>query len=315
MAVSGIRNTIWYERHRPKSIADMVLSEQYAKSFASYIENGEIPHLLFFGPAGSGKTTTAFILLDALNCSRLVLNASSKDRNIETMRGKVKTFASSLSLNGQPKVVFMDEADGMLGDAQRALKNTIEAYSAQCRFIFTCNDIDRIDPAIKSRCIKYEFTAFPQGQLIDQLGVILKKESVSYAQEDIEKIIGQFYPDIRSIVNTLQACSIGGKLDPAVVSKTAVDPNQALDLILDGEVGKLRVLLSGITDFNFLYKFLFDVLLTVDDLSSEEKKETVALLGEHLFRDASVANREINFIDCVIKLMGVLNCKKISFAL
>lgn len=313
--MAGAKNFIWYEKHRPKSIAEMILPEQYQKGFSNYIETGEIPHLLFFGPAGSGKTTIAFILLEALNCSRLVLNASSKDRNIETMRGKVKNFAGSLSLNGKPKVVFMDEADGMLGDAQRALKNTIEAYSSQCRFIFTCNDIDRIDPAIKSRCIKYEFTAFPQGQLLSQLEVILNKEGVSYANEDVEKIIGQYYPDIRSIVNTLQACSIGGKLDPAVVSKTAVDPNKVLDMILDGEVSKLRVLLSGITDFNFLYKFLFDVLLSAPDeeLNDAEKKETVVLLAEHLFRDASVANREINFVACCIGLMSILKCNKIIF--
>jgi len=291
----------------------MILPEQYQRNFASYIETGEIPHLLFYGPAGSGKTTIALILLEALNCSRLMLNASSKDRNIETMRGKVKTFASSLALNNKPKVVFMDEADGMLGDAQRALKNTIETYSSQCRFIFTCNEIDRIDPAIKSRCIKYEFTAFPQDQLLHQIDVLLKKENISYEKEDAEKIIGQYYPDIRSIVNTLQSCSIGGKLDPSIVSKTAVDPNVVLDTILDGEVGKLRILLSGITDFNFLYRFLFDVLFSVDDLSTEEKKEMVALLGEHSFRDASVANREINFVDFSVRLMGVLNCSKISF--
>lgn len=311
--MAGIKHFIWYEKYRPKSMGEMVLSEKYQNSFNEYIASGEIPHLLFFGPAGSGKTTIAFILLEALNCSRLVLNASSKDRGIETMRGKVKTFASSMALNNRPKVVFMDEADGMLGDAQRALKNTIEAYASQCRFIFTCNEIDRIDPAIKSRCIKYEFTAFPQGQLLAQSTAILDKENVHYETEDVEKIISQYYPDIRSVVNTLQACSIGGRLDPDAVSKNTINQEAVLDAIIKGRVDQLRVLLSGMANFQFLYDFLFNVLISVDDLTEEEKKDSVSLLAEHMFRDASVANREINFVACCIGLMGVLKAPKIVF--
>ena len=311
----GLKHFVWYERHRPQNISEMVLPEQYVKNFSEYISAESIPHLLFFGPAGSGKTTMAFILMDSLSCSRLVLNASSKDRGIETMRGKVKNFASSKSLDGKPKIVFFDEADGMLKDAQRALKNTIEAYSTQCRFIFTCNEIDRIDDAIKSRCVKYEFTALPQDQLFSQLETILIKEGVSYSKEDVEKIISQNPGDVRSIVNTLQTCSIGGRLDPAVVSKSVIDPNAVLDYILDGEIGKLRLLLSGISDFGFLYKFLFSILLETDDLNQEEKKEIVELMSEHLYRDAVIINREINFIACAVGLAGILGCKKISFTI
>jgi DNA polymerase III delta prime subunit len=291
----------------------MSMPEQYRRSFAEYIDKAELPHLLFYGPAGSGKTTMAFILTDTIKCTRLVLNASSEDRGVSTMRGKVKTFAGSGTIDKRLKVVFMDEIDGTTQEAQRALKNTIENYASQCRFIFTCNEIDRVDSAIISRCIKFEFTAFPKDQLLQHLENILEAEKVSYETEGVNKIIEQFYPDIRSIVNNLQFCSSGGKLDPEAISRVSVDPNIVLDHILDGEVGKLRTVLSGVTNFDFLYKFLYGVLLGADDLDVEEKTEVVHLLSEHLFRDASIANREINFVDFSIELMGILKPRKISF--
>lgn len=309
----SIKNYIWYEEFRPKSIEDMALPVAHNESFCQYIKSGEIPHLLFYGPAGSGKTTAALILMDSIPCTTLKLNGSSKDRGVETMKGKVKTFAGSSSLEKKLKIVFIDEFDGTTTDAQRALKNTIEHYASQCRFLFTCNEIDRIDPAIISRCIRYEFSAFPQDNLIQYLCGILDRKQVKYEIASIQTIIDQFYPDIRSIVNNLQLCSSSGKLDPDSISSISVDTNAVLDAVLDGEVGKLRALISGLTNFNFLYRFLFDILLGAEDLNPEEKKECVEVLSEHLYRDALVANREINFVACAVGLMGALKCKKINF--
>jgi hypothetical protein len=304
---------IWYERHRPKSLAEMTLPSQYRRNFESYLTSQEVPHLLLFGPQGSGKTTLAFIVMDNIPCIRLVLNASSGDRGIEVMRTKVKQFASSTTIDGRLKIVFLDESDGITKEAQEALRNTIETYSKTCRFLFTCNEVDRIIAPIRSRCTLFEFTAFPIDQVIKQMEMILKKENVSYEIENIEKIVSQHYPDVRSIVNNLQLCSIDGTLDPEVVSRTTIDPALLLDNIAAGEVGKIRNMLVGVSSFVYLYRYLFDTLLAIEDLSQDEKIATAHILAESLYRDALVANREINFIDCAINLMGVIKCQQIIF--
>lgn len=306
---------IWYEKHRPRALEAMSMPPQYRKSFADFIASGEIPHLLLFGPQGSGKTTLGFILMDSIPCTRLVLNASSGDRGIETMKTKVKQFASSKTLDGRPKIIFMDEADGITGDAQNALKNTIEAYSKTCRFIFTCNEIDKIIAPIRSRCMLFEFTAFPVDQVTNMAEGILQTENIEYSQEDVGKIVAQHYPDIRSIVNNLQLCSMDGVLDPESVSKNTVDPEKILDAIAEGQVGKIRTMLVGITTFSYIYRYLFDTLLVIEDITSEEKIQLSHVLAEALYRDAIVVNREINFIDCCINIMGVLRCNSISFSL
>lgn len=291
----------------------MTLPEQYRRNFAEYISTGEVPHLLLHGPQGSGKTTMAFIFMDNIACTRMVLNASSEDRGIETMRGKVKQFASSKTIDGRLKIVFMDEADGITTPAQEALRNTIEAYSKTCRFILTCNEIDKIIGPIRSRCTLFEFSAFPFDQAVKQAVSILRQERTEYVLADVEKIVGQNYPDFRSIINQLQLCSSGGVLDPESVSRATVDPALLLDYIAAGEVGKIRQLLIGVSTFVYLYRYLFDTLLSLEDLSQEEKVEIIHILAEALYRDALVANREINFIDCIVNIMGTIQCQKISF--
>lgn len=311
----SVEDYIWYEKFRPKTLEEMSLSKAHFQSFSKYIKDGEVPHLLFHGPAGSGKTTTAFILMQEIGCTKMILNASSGDRGIATMRGKVKTFASSDALNKKTKVIFLDEADGITPDAQLALKNTFETYSSSCRFILTCNDIGRIDPAIQSRCMVYEFVAFPEEKVFSYISNILGKEKIKFTKDDLNKIIEQYYPDVRSIVNTVQLCSVNGKLDSTIVSQTTANLDKILEMIMDGQVAKLRNVLVGVVDFTFLYKFLYDVFLQAENVTNEEKIKIVSILSEHLFRDASVANKEINFVDCAINLMVILECKEISFLL
>ena len=309
----GMEAFIWYEKWRPHSLADMSLPDQYRKNFAGYLEGGEIPHLLLYGPQGSGKTTLGFILMDSIPCSKLILNASSGDRGIEVMRTKVKQFAASQTIDGRLKIVFLDEADGLTVDAQQALKNTIEMYSKTCRFIFTANEVDKIIGPVQSRCTLFEFAAFPIEQVIQLCQGILGKEQIEYELTDLQKIVSQHYPDVRSVINNLQLCAVSGTLDPAAVSRVAIDPEALIDCIVDGQVAKIRTMLVGISNFVYLYRYLMDVLLSLDDLSPDEKVEVVHVISEHLFRDASIANREINFVDCAISIMGVIKCPSISF--
>lgn len=311
----SLEHFIWYEKHRPSELSDLSLRPQYRKAFEQYISMGEIPHLLLYGPQGSGKTTIAFILMNHIPCVKLILNASSADRSIETMRTKVKQFASSATLDKRPKFILFDEADGVLKEAQEALRGTIEAYAKTCRFIFTCNEVDRIIGPIQSRCTLFEFSAFPFDAVVSQCEQILKKENVQYDSESIEKVVSQHYPDIRSVINNLQLCSASGTLDPELVSKMVVDPSTLIECIGDGNIGKIRSMLLGISNFIPLYRYLFDTLLSLDDdqIVQEEKVEIAHTLAEALYRDAIVANREIVFVDCMLTIMGILKCQSISF--
>ena len=309
----ALSDFIWYEKHRPKKLAELSLAPQYRKNFVEYIDKGEIPHLLFYGSVGSGKTTVAFILMDSIECSRLVLNASSSDRGVATIKVKVKQFAASKAMDGKLKVVFFDEADGLTQDAQDALRNTIETYSKSCRFILTCNNIEKISAALKSRCVQYQFNSFPEDQLLKKVQHILKLEEIEYDPEDVKEIIELHYPDVRSVINTVQNCSVDGVLELSRIRDFNVDKAGLLDLLYDGEIGKIRVLVNGVLDFLGIYKYFYDELLSSRELKADEKKDIVLILAESLFRDALSVSKEINFIGCCLQIAEVLGCRKISF--
>lgn len=300
---------IWYERHRPSSLGDMVLLRDYREVFDSYLENRDIPHLLFYGPPGSGKTTLAQILIEGLRSQKLVLNASSEDRGIKTIRGKVKQFAMSKAIRGTLKIIFLDEADALTVDAQRALRNTMETYSGGCRFILTANFLDRILEPIRSRCTVFAFTKYPKKRLLRYLIKILGKEKVIYDLEDVMVVVERFYPDIRTIVNNLQAGSVQGtfKLDQCLT--TGVDPEGVGKLIIQGKLRELRGMWVGATDFLWLYKYLFDVFVPS---MSDERPEGARIVAEYLYRDSSVADREINIAACCAELMVLLG-KEVVF--
>lgn len=304
----GIKHFIWYEKHRPKKLGQMILPKAHKKRLADYIDNGDIPHLLFHGPQGSGKTTLAQILIDKLPCQALGLNASSKDRGIKVMKENVTEFARSMPLPGQMKVVFLDEADGLTPEAQRSLKGTIERYAKTCRFIFTANSPDRIISEIRSRLIAYEFKTFSRKKLFKYLEKILAKEKVEYEKADVQTVIDRFFPDIRSVVNNLQACVVGGELDPSFITATSVDLDKLTELLLDGRIRIIREMLIGVTDFTFVYRHLFNVVVPAH-IGKTEKSDAAITIAEYMFRDRSVIDREINFSACCLELMGFIGCK------
>lgn len=307
-STSSLENYVWYEKYRPRSLDHLVLEDNVRSALSKYIADQNFPHLLFYGSAGSGKTTIAKILTSAIPCSVLTLNASGKDRSIETMRTDVVNFARSMPPRGTKlKVVFLDEADGISAEAQKALKNTIETYSDTCRFILTSNHANRIIDPIRSRCTAYAFQQFSKEQAFAMCKGILTAENITVANDrDIHTIIDHCYPDIRSLMNTLQMCSISGTLDSTRMEGSTVDVNQVIAFIKTGKVKSLRQTIAGMTDFQYLYRDLFDSLDKIYSRPDDQGSAAQAIC-QHLFYDPTIPDREINFVTCCAELMIGLN--------
>lgn len=295
------KNIIWYERYRPKELSDLVLEENIQKHLENYIDQSEIPHLLLSGPPGSGKTTISNILIEKCASSYLALNASSKDRGIDIIKNKVKQFASNLRQDkNKINIVFFDEAHGLTRDAQEALNNTIEKYVKNCRFIFATNYYDSISNAIKSRCTHhFKFDTLPKKQVLKICKKILNKEEIDFNKNDIKTIIKRFYPDIRSIINNLQICSISGKIDTSQMTDQEIDYNKLTILMDKGKINDIRHLWKDMTNFNWLYKFLFNIYIK----DKENKAEAALIIAKYMYQDNKVIDREINATACIIDML------------
>lgn len=302
-----LQQFIWFEKHRPQQLNDVSLNKEHKKAFSQYLKDGQLPHLILDGPAGSGKTTIANILISGIPCIVRALNASGKeDRSIDTMQTIVKAFAGSVPPKGKIKIVFMDEADGMKGDAQESLKNIMETYSASTRFIMTCNNFDKMIDPIKSRCVRFTFDQFPERKVVNLCQGILEKEEIEgVSAEDLKELVNKFYPDIRSIINNLQNACSSGKFNPKAVKELQADPKVVCDLLLKGHVLSIRKSVAGLTNFEFIYKYFFNEFLK-DNGTPQQKEEMVYAIGESCRYSIVVPDREIEFISCCLQIMGAL---------
>lgn len=300
---NNMKNFIWFEKHRPTSLGEMILPLKYHKKFESYIKKKEIPHLLLIGKPGSGKTTVAQILIRAIKCQALELNASSKDRGVETIKTKVSDFASSQAVNkGEIKIVFLDEADGLTRDAQLAMKNTMEKYSSLTRFILTANNPDSIQEAIQSRCTPYTFTQFSKDDTLEYLVDILDEEEIEFDEDDIEKVIDRFYPDIRSLVNQIQFASADGEFNLEDILSTMIDVKEVGGFLNKGKIKKIRETVSSVQNFTFLYQYLFNEWAQTQFLD-EERFDASIIIADYLHKDSTIADKEINFTACCMDLI------------
>lgn len=289
-------NFIWYERWRPETLQEMTLSPENMTDFKAFVTNKNIPHLLLSGGPGSGKTTIADILIKELDAVALRLNASSADRGIDVIRTKVTQFARAKKT--QLKIVFLDEADGLTRDAQKALLNTMEKFSANCRFILTCNYIERIDGAVKSRCKKYSFDQFSKDRLLQLVGRILVKEKYKAPKAGVEKIIDAFYPDIRSCINELQTACSGKKFSLKGIKALAVDKKLLMRTIKAGRVFEVREMLMDQRDYTWVYKFLVDEYLP--SLKTDEQKALVVQsIAYWMNKSTTTPIQDVNFTGCL----------------
>lgn len=305
--MNNLEHYIWAEKFRPKTIEDMILPTHIYQKFKEFIDAKNIPHLLLSGTPGSGKTTIAKIITATVPCTFKELNASSKDRGIETVRTKITTFAKSMAKEGYIKIIFLDEADALTAEAQTALRNTMEKHSASCRFILTANYPDKIIPAIKSRCTHFKFAQFPKEQVLSFIARILQKEKIRAPKSAIQKLINLYYPDIRSIINELQKSCISGKFD-ITYEKNQIDITDLFDAVLSGKLSYIRQLLVNNTEYVWLYRIFYSQFIPSYG-TDKEKADLAIITAQYLNSDLTTPDKEINFSAFCAKVMEVLEVK------
>jgi len=306
---------LFVEKYRPKTIEDTILPASIKKSFFEFVKNGEIPNLLLSGSAGVGKTTVAKALCNELGADFIVINGSDEGRLIDTLRTKIKNFASTVSLSGGSKVVILDEADYISADSvQPALRNFIEEFSSNCRFIFTCNYKNRIIPALHSRCTVIDFNITPDEKqrlasvFMARLMEICDNENIKYDQQVLVELIIKFFPDFRRCLNEVQRYGASGIIDSgllATLSEEKLTP--LIEMIQNKKWSDMRkwVGQNSDNDFNTLYRKIFNILET--KLEPSSVPAAILTIAEYQYKAAFAMDAEINFVACLTEIMS--ECK------
>jgi replication factor C small subunit len=296
------QHTLWIEKYRSQTLEQYIGNDAIKARIADCIAKNDIPHLIFAGSAGTGKTTLAKLIVKNIQCDYLYINASDEN-GIDTIRERVKGFASTASF--QPlKVVILDEADFLTQPAQAALRNLIEEYSAYTRFILTCNYVERLIEPLQSRCELHMLKPPTKGAVAKHVCTnILEIEGITYEINDIAQIVNLFYPDVRSIIKTLQQNTKDSKL-----TITTIDDNWCKPLV---EILKKRdknawyqvrqlVADSQVDDFQTAYRYMFDNLT---EFSYGNDAQLSVILDDFIWRAGVVPDKEINFAACIAKVL------------
>ena len=217
---------LWVEKYRPKKIEDCILPESIKKTFLDFLDKGEVPNLLLAGPAGCGKTTVAKALCNQLGADVYVINGSDEGRFLDTVRNNAKNFASTVSLSSESKhkVIIIDEADNTTPDVQLLLRASIEEFSANCRFIFTCNYKNKIIEPLHSRCAVIDFSIKGKQKadiatcFFKRLNSILEQERIEADKKVLAELINKHFPDWRRVLNECQRYAVGGKIDTGILA-------------------------------------------------------------------------------------------------
>ena len=307
--MSNIDNSLWVERYRPAKLEDYVGNEHLKEKVQGYLETGDIPHLLFYGKAGTGKTTLAKLIVNSVDCDYMIINASDEN-NVETVRNKVKNFASTIGFKSM-KIVILDEFDYMTPNAQAILRNLMETFSKHCRFILTCNYVEKVIDPIQSRCQTFQIVPPTKKDVALQISKILTSEEIKFEPKDLVPIIDSSYPDIRKIINTCQLNSSRGTLKLDTSSILDADVKNKIIEILKSKDDKRNkwmnirqaVADARIQDFTEIYTYLYE---KVDEYASGNMANVILFLSESLHKDALVVDKEITFMSCIIQIVGIL---------
>ena len=299
-------NTLFVEHYRPTKLDNYVGNENIKKVIKQYLDQDDIQNLCFYGPAGTGKTTLAKLIVKNLDCDYLYINASD-ERGIDTIRDKVTGFASTASFKSL-KVVILDEADFLTINAQASLRNVIETFSRSTRFILTCNYIERIIDPLQSRCQTLKIIPPSKVEVAKHLAWVLGEENISFVVDDIKNIVNQFYPDLRKMLNTIQLSIIDTKLS---IDKSVLVSNNYMNSLLKELKNKkpnwreLRKIIieSGVNDFEELYRFLFE---SAPEYAPGREGSIAIILNEHLYQSNFRIDKEINISSALAKIVETI---------
>ncbi len=305
----NINHSLWVEKYRPTKLEDYVGNEHLKTKVGVFIENNDIPHLLLYGKAGTGKTTLAKLIVKSIDCDYMIINASD-ERNVDTIRDKVKGFASSMGFK-KWKVVVLDEVDYMSHLAQPMLRNIMETFSGHCRFILTCNYVEKVIDPIQSRCQAFQIIPPTKKDVAVQMSKILKSEEIEFDVKDLVPIIDSSYPDIRKVINTCQMNSHKGKLKIDVQNLLENDYKiKILDILKSNDdkrnkYMKIRQALidSKVTDFSDLFTMLYD---KVDEYAAENTSNVILLLSDGQYKCSSAIDKEIPTAATLIQILNVI---------
>ena len=306
---------LWVEKYRPRHIQDCVLPEEVKKQFSQFVSKKEIPNLLLSGTAGTGKTTVAKALCNELGCDYIVINGSDEGRQIDTLRTKIRQFASAVSFEGKTKVVILDEADYMNRESvQPALRGFIEHFADYCRFIFTCNYSNKLIDPLHSRTTVIDFKLAPSDRpvlaanFMERMKYILNTEGIEYSEKVLAELLMKYFPDYRRVINELQRYSAGGTIDEGILSNfQEVNAKALLDSLREKDWRKMRqwVVNNVDTDPQGIFRQIYDI--TLPEVKSIP--QLVLLIGDYQYKAAFVADQEINLTACLTEIMANVEFK------
>ena len=308
-----LEHTLWVEKYRPDSLESYIGNEHLKSKIKLYLENGDLPHLLLYGRAGTGKTTLAKLLVNNIECDHLYINASDEN-SVDVVRNKVRNFASTIGFKDM-KVIILDECDYITPNAQAALRNLMETFSKHTRFILTCNYVERIIDPIQSRCQSFQIVPPSRKEVAVHLTSILKEEEADFEMDDVATLVNGGYSDIRRVINFAQRQIVDGKLSIDQNNLVAVDLNvnvfssQIVNVLKtqskkDAFVTIRKMLADNqISDFADLFRLLYD---EVDDYGKGHIAECILTIAKYQLSDAQVVDKEINAMAMLIEILNII---------
>ena len=308
--MSNLTNFLWVEKYRPKTISDCILPVKLKSTFQEMVNSGQCQNLLLSGGPGCGKTTVAKALCNELNSDFIVINCS-EDGNIDTLRTKIRNFASTVSFGGGTKIVILDEFDYSNPQSfQPALRGFIEEFAANCRFVLTCNYKSRIIDPLHSRCtcIDFKFTGDDKmtmcAEFMERTKNILKHENIEYDEKVLAKLIMKYSPDFRRLLNELQRYSVNGKIDTGILSESGdIVIKDLLKAMKSKDFGAVRkwVVMNINNDPVHIFRKIYDGLH--DSFEPSAIPQAILILADYQYKSAFVADQEINLTACLVQLM------------
>jgi DNA polymerase III delta prime subunit len=307
---TNLSHSLWTEKYRPNTLENYIGNDALKETMQRYIDHDDIPHLLFYARAGTGKTTLGKILTNALDCDVLYINASDEN-NVETIRTKIKSFVSGVGFK-KWKIVFLDESDFLTPNAQAVLRNMMEQFSKKSRFILTCNYPEKIIDPIQSRCTVFEVYPPSKKEVATRMIQILDIENIEYNVKDVGVLINKSYPDIRRIITSIQRQIFNNKLILNTQSVLEVDyMNKILEVLKNKTAAKtmftnIRQIIadSKVRSFEELYRFLYDNL---EEFVPEGKQASVILeIAKTMREDAMCVDKEISIMAMFIGIINII---------